>query len=83
MLVKARVFPGSNKKGIIKKSENAFEIKVKERPAKGMANRAAIMALSSFFNVPPGKVKLVRGFKRANKIFKIKSGKVEKKKSKK
>jgi uncharacterized protein YggU (UPF0235/DUF167 family) len=71
MLIKVKVFPNSKKTGIIKKSEDSFEIRVKEKPIMGQANIGTIEALSSYFNIPWSKIRLVRGFKTRNKIFDI------------
>ncbi len=71
MLIKVKVFPASKEEKIIKKKENSFEVKVKEKPIRGEANRAVIDVLSNFFDVPRNKVKLIKGFKQRNKIFEI------------
>ncbi len=71
MLIKVKVFPNSKKEEIIKKSEDSFEIKVKAKPIKGEANREVVRILSSYFNILESKVRLIKGFKERNKIFKI------------
>jgi uncharacterized protein (TIGR00251 family) len=71
MLIKVRVFPSSKKEEVIQKSSDSFEVKVKEKPIEGRANQAVVSALASFLKIPENKVRLVRGFKTRNKIFKI------------
>ena len=71
MLIKVKVFPGSKKEEITEKSEDSFEVMVKEKPERGLANRATKKILSSYFKIPESKVKLIKGFKERNKIFKI------------
>ena len=71
MLIKVKVFPGSKKEEIIKRSEDSFEIKVKAKPVKGLANRAVINTLSLYFKTPISKIRLVKGFKERNKLFEI------------
>ena len=71
MLIKVRVFPNSKKKEIIKKHNDCFDVKVKAKPIKGLANKAAIDALSLYFKVPTSKIRLVKGFKQRNKLFNI------------
>ncbi len=71
MLIKVKVFPNNKKEEIIKKSEDSFDIKVKEKPINGLANIAVKKALSLYFKIPVSKVRLLRGFKTKNKIFKI------------
>lgn len=71
MLIKVKVFPSSNREEVIKKSEDSFEIMVKEPPVMGMANRAVIRALASHFSVLESKIRIVRGFRERNKIIEI------------
>ena len=71
MLIKVKVFPGSKKEEVIKKSENAFEIRVKEKPVQGRANRRAVELLASYLNIPEDKIKIVKGYKEMNKIFNV------------
>jgi len=71
MLIKVKVFPASKEEKIIKKKEDSFEVKVKEKPIRGEANKAVIDVLSNFFSVSRNKVKLIKGFKQRNKIFEI------------
>jgi len=72
MLIKVKVFPNSKREGIIKKSEDSFGIKIKEKPEKGLANREVMNVLSSYFKIPLSKIRLIKGFKQRNKIFEIK-----------
>ncbi len=71
MLIKVKVFPNSKKEEIIKKSEDGFEIKVKEKPERGLANKRVIRILSSYFKTPESEIRLVKGFRERNKIFEI------------
>jgi uncharacterized protein (TIGR00251 family) len=71
MLIKVKVFPNSKKEEIVKKAEDSFEVKVKEKPVMGRANREAVKILASYFNIPESKVRLIKGFKQRNKIFEI------------
>jgi len=71
MLIKVKVFPKSKRQGITKKAEDAFEIKIKEKPEMGLANKAVFEILADYFNVPQKSIKLVKGAKQRNKIFKV------------
>jgi len=71
MLIKVKVWPNSKEEEIIKKSADSFEVKVKEKPVKGLANRAVINVLSLYFKIPVSRIRLVKGFKERNKIFAI------------
>ena len=71
MLVKVKAFPGSKKREIIKKSEDSFEIKVKEKPKNNEANLAIFEVLEEYFNVKRSQIRLIKGAKERSKIFSI------------
>jgi len=71
MFLKVKVFPNFKKEEIIKKSEDEFEIKVKEKAEKGKANKRVKEVLAKYLNISEEKLVLVRGAKQRNKIFKI------------
>lgn len=71
MYLKIRAYPGSKEEKIIKKAEDSFEVYVKEKPERGLANKAVIKALSSYFKVPAGKVRLIKGARSKNKLFEV------------
>ncbi len=71
MLIKVKAFPNSKREKIIKKSDNSFEVWVKEKPIKGQANKAIASALFLYFNIPREKIRLIKGFREKNKIFEI------------
>jgi uncharacterized protein (TIGR00251 family) len=71
MFIKVKVFPDSKKDEIIKKADDRFEIKVKEKAKSGLANKKVIEILSKYLNVPEEKLILVHGAKQRNKIFEI------------
>lgn len=71
MLIKVKCFPLSKKEFITKKDENSFEVHVKEKPERGEANKRVFIILAEYFNVKIGKIRLVKGTKSPNKIFKL------------
>ena len=71
MLIKVKVFSHSKKRGIIKKSEDSFEVRVKVKPLQGQANKEAVKILAEYFKIPESKVKLIKGFRHTNKVFSI------------
>jgi uncharacterized protein (TIGR00251 family) len=71
MLIKVKVFSHSKKQGIIKKSEDSFEVRVKVKPLQGQANKEAIKILAEYFEVSESNVRLVKGFRHTNKVFTI------------
>lgn len=71
MLIKVKVFSESKKDGIVKKSDDSFEIKVKAKPERGEANKAVINMLAGYFEIPTGKIRMIKGSKQRSKIFEI------------
>ena len=71
MLIRVKIFVNSSKQEIARKSENAFEIKVKAKPEMGKANAETRKILSEFFKIPESNIKLIKGSKTRNKIFRI------------
>lgn len=71
MFIKVRVLVDEKKEEIIKKSEDTYLIKVKAKAEKGEANNRVREILSDYFQVLLGKVKLIKGGKKPNKIFEI------------
>ncbi len=72
MLIKVKVIPFSSKDKIIKKSEYSFEIYVKQKPIQGKANASVVSILSKYLQIPKKDIKITKGFKTRNKIFKLK-----------
>ena len=71
MFIKVKVFPGSKKACIEKISEERFVLHIKRKPIEGEANKEAIEILKEYFKISKSQVRLIRGFKRRNKIFEI------------
>lgn len=71
MLIKVKVLPNSKNEEVVKKSKDSFEVKVREKPLEGRANKAVIKVIALHFKVPEGKIRLVKGAKQRNKVFEI------------
>ncbi len=71
MLIRVKVFSGSKKEEVIEKSENSFEVKIREKPERGEANKRLVLVLASYFKIPKSKIRLIKGFKQRTKIFEI------------
>jgi uncharacterized protein (TIGR00251 family) len=72
MLIKVKVFPEAKEEGIVKRADDEFEVRVKEKAEEGRANRAVIRMLANYFKISESKIRLIKGFKERNKIFEIK-----------
>lgn len=73
MLIKVKAVSNAKSKKVIQKTENSFEVHVKEPPIRGLANQAIINALVGFFGVSKSNVRLIKGAKQRSKIFEIKT----------
>jgi len=71
MLIKVKIFPGSKIAYVEKLSEDSFILSLRKKPIEGEANKEAIDMLKEYFKVSKSQVRLIRGFKRRNKIFEI------------
>jgi len=71
MLIKVKVYPNAGKEEFIEKSEDSFEIWVREKPIKGQANRAVINSLIENLNIERESIRLIKGGKGRNKVFEI------------
>jgi len=71
MLIKVKVFPASKKESVIKKSDDSFEVEVREKAERGLANRKLIEVFSFYFKVPPSQVRIIKGSRCRNKILEI------------
>ncbi|MFZ2072227.1 MAG: DUF167 domain-containing protein [Minisyncoccia bacterium] len=69
MYIKAIVATGAKKENIVKKSADHFEIFVKEKAEKNMANKKVIELLALYFNVPKGKVRIINGHHHPHKLL--------------
>lgn len=67
--VKAIVIAGAKKESLIKKSKDHFEISVKEKAEKNMANKKVIELLADYFNVSKGKIRIVNGHHHPHKLL--------------
>lgn len=71
MLIKVKVVPEANEVSVNRKEQDEFKVKVKAKPKRGEANRAVVRTLASYLNLKKNQIRLVKGGKQRNKIFKI------------
>jgi len=71
MYIKVRVYPKSKKEEIKKIGENRFEIKVKEKAERNMANNRVLEIIANEFAVPKGKVRIVNGHQSPSKMLSV------------
>lgn len=73
MRIFIKVKTGARKESVEKIDEDNYIIFVKERPEKGLANRAVIRTLSRHFGILQQDVKIISGLSSRKKIIKISS----------
>ena len=71
MLFKVKAFPAAKKERVIKKSGDSFEVYTKEKPERGLANKALLKVLSAHLKVPVKKLRFIKGARTRNKIIEV------------
>jgi uncharacterized protein YggU (UPF0235/DUF167 family) len=72
VFIKVKVFAGSKNESVAKIAGDKLEIKVIEKAKMGQANNRVRELLARYFGVAEGKVRLIKGGRKPNKIFNIK-----------
>lgn len=70
MKIEVRVIPNS-KKNEIKKEENYIKVHLTAPSHEGKANKALIEAIAEFFQINKNMVRILKGFKKRNKILEV------------
>ena len=71
MYIKVRVYPKSKKEELKKIKDNKFEVKVKEKAERNMANKAVIRILSNHFGINKNKIKIINGHQSPSKMLSV------------
>jgi uncharacterized protein (TIGR00251 family) len=71
MLIRVYVTPNGKVAGVVKVTEDYFEVRVDERAMDGRANKRLMEILAEHFKTPKSRVSIVRGAKSRNKIVQI------------
>lgn len=69
MYIHVKVVAGAKKESFKKKSEDHFEISVKEKAERNMANTRVRELIALYFKVPKSKVRIVNGHKHSSKLL--------------
>jgi len=70
-IVSVKVQPRSRAPGVEKLADGSFRIRVLAAPDRGRANREVIDRLAEFLDVPPSRLKIVRGEASSNKRVRV------------
>ena len=71
MYIHAKVQAGAKEEKIFRKSEDHFEISVREKAERNMANKKVISLVAENFGVPAGKVRMISGHRSPSKILDV------------
>lgn len=71
MYIKVRVLAGAKKEFFKKKSEDHFEISVKEEAKQNMANRRVMEVVAKELGVPKEKIRIISGHHSPSKILSV------------
>ena len=71
MYIKVKVFPKSKKEDIKQIGQNRFEIKVKEKAERNLANNKVLEIIAAYFKVHKKEVKIINGHHQSSKMLKI------------
>lgn len=60
---------GVNREEFVKKSEDHFEISVREKAERNMANGRVLALLAEHFKIPKNKIRIVNGHRSPSKLL--------------
>jgi len=71
MYIKVRVYPKCKKEEFKILQENKFEIRVKEKAERNLANKRVVELVADHFEIDPKKVKIVSGHQSPSKMLSV------------
>ena len=71
MYIKVKVFPKSKKEVINQIASNRFEIRVREKAERNLANNKVLEIIAEFFGINKKGVKIISGHHHASKLLKV------------
>lgn len=69
MYIHVKVKAGMKKESFVQKTEDSFEVSVKEKAERNMANTRVLEIIASHFKVPKNKVRIVNGHRSPSKLL--------------
>jgi len=73
MYIHAKVTSGAKKEILKQISADHFEISVREKPERNLANTRVIELLAAHFKVPKSKVRIINGHRSPSKLLVVES----------
>lgn len=71
MYLKIKVKAGQRREEILKVNENTFEISVREKAERNMANKRILEILSLELKIPVNKIRIINGHQSPTKLISI------------
>ncbi len=71
MYIKVKVTAGARKEKLVQTSSDHFEVSVREKAERNMANTRVREMVAGFFKIPTGRAKLISGHSSPGKMFSI------------
>jgi len=71
--IHVKVTAGAGKESLKQKSEDHFEISVREKAERNMANARVLELVAEHFKVPKNKVRIVNGHRSPSKLLVVES----------
>jgi len=71
MYIKVKVLAGSKKEAFNQKTEDRFEISIKEPAKQNLANKRVVELIARHFQIPKEKVKIISGHHSPSKMLSI------------
>ncbi len=71
MYVKVNVIPGARQESFVEKKPGYFDVKIKEKAERNMANTRVIELVAEFYKVPKNKVRIINGHQHPSKLISV------------
>ena len=69
MYIHVKVVAGARVESLKLKSEDHFEISVREKPERNMANKRVLELIAEYFKIPASKVRIINGHRHPSKLL--------------
>lgn len=69
MYIKVNVIAGARKESFVEKSKDHFNVSVKEKAERNMANTRVIELVAEHFKLPKNKVRIINGHHHRSKLL--------------
>jgi len=74
LYIQVKVKTGLKKEEINQKDDNHFEISVKEKAERNLANNRVVELIALYFKVPKSQIKIINGHHSPTKLLSIRDG---------